>query len=118
CACARAQADAAEAPQGRGAEDRLPPPAKASPRARDRVMAETARPRVVVVHYHEISLKRGNRPLFLRRLQESLLRALGDLGAVRAEQLTGRLLLHLDTAVDAGALAGPIARGFVRRPTG
>jgi thiamine biosynthesis protein ThiI len=75
-------------------------------------MAETARPRVVVVHYHEISLKRGNRPLFLRRLQESLLRALGDLGAVRAEQLTGRLLLHLDTAVDAGALADRIARVF------
>jgi magnesium transporter len=23
---------------------------------------------MVVVHYHEISLKRGNRPLFLRRL--------------------------------------------------
>jgi len=75
-------------------------------------MAETARPRVVVVHYHEISLKRGNRPLFLRRLQESLLRALVDLGAVRAEQLTGRLLLHLDTAVDAGALADRIARVF------
>ena len=30
------------------------------------------RPRVVVVHYHEISLKRGNRPLFLRHLARNL----------------------------------------------
>ena len=37
----------------------------------------------VIVHYHEISLKRGNRPLFLRRLQENLARAVGDLGWVR-----------------------------------
>ena len=68
-------------------------------------MADVARPRVVVVHYHEISLKRGNRPLFLRRLQESLLRALSDLPPVRVEQLTGRILLHLDPAADADALA-------------
>ena len=75
-------------------------------------MADAARSRVVVVHYHEISLKRGNRPLFLRRLQESLLRALGDLGPVRVEQLTGRILLHLDSAVDAAAATGRIARVF------
>jgi adenylyl- and sulfurtransferase ThiI len=29
-----------------------------------------------VVHYHEISLKRGNRPLFLRQLHQNLLRAI------------------------------------------
>ena len=75
-------------------------------------MAEPARPRVVVVHYHEISLKRGNRPLFLRRLQESLLRALADLPPVGLEQLTGRILLHLDPAVDAESVAARIARVF------
>jgi thiamine biosynthesis protein ThiI len=75
-------------------------------------MAEPARPRVVVVHYHEISLKRGNRPLFLRRLQESLLRALADLPPVRVEQLTGRIVLHLDPAVDAEAAAERIGRVF------
>ena len=75
-------------------------------------MADVARPRVVVVHYHEISLKRGNRPLFLRRLQESLLRALTDLPPVRVEQLTGRILLHLDPAVDAEAVTARIARVF------
>ncbi|MEK7371970.1 MAG: tRNA uracil 4-sulfurtransferase ThiI [candidate division NC10 bacterium] len=55
---------------------------------------ETARDRCVIVHYHEISLKRGNRPLFLRRLQQNLVRALEDLGAPRVTQLTGRILLE------------------------
>ena len=44
----------------------------------------TPRP-AVVVHYHEISLKRGNRPLFLRRLLQNLERATSDTGPVRAE---------------------------------
>jgi tRNA uracil 4-sulfurtransferase len=73
---------------------------------------DAGRPRVVVIHYHEISLKRGNRPLFLRRLQESLLRALGDLGPVRIEQLTGRMVLHLDAGAEPEAVAGRIARVF------
>jgi len=49
----------------------------------------------VIVHYHEISLKRGNRPLFLRRLQENLARAVGDVGPVRVQQLPGRIVLDL-----------------------
>jgi tRNA uracil 4-sulfurtransferase len=49
----------------------------------------------VIVHYHEISLKRGNRPLFLRRLQENLARAVGDLGPVGVHQLPGRIVLDL-----------------------
>jgi len=49
----------------------------------------------VIVHYHEISLKRGNRPLFLRRLQENIARAVGDLGPVRVHQLPGRIVLDL-----------------------
>ena len=50
----------------------------------------------VVVHYHEISLKRGNRPLFLRQLARNLQRAVSDLGPVRLRQLSGRILLELD----------------------
>jgi tRNA uracil 4-sulfurtransferase len=49
----------------------------------------------VLVHYHEISLKRGNRPLFLRHLARNLERATADLGGVRATQLPGRILLDL-----------------------
>ncbi len=50
----------------------------------------------VVVHYHEVSLKRGNRPLFLRHLARNLGRAVSDLGRVRVQQLPGRILLDLE----------------------
>jgi thiamine biosynthesis protein ThiI len=48
-----------------------------------------------VVHYHEISLKRGNRPLFLRRLARNLAHATADVGPVEIRQLPGRILLEL-----------------------
>jgi thiamine biosynthesis protein ThiI len=51
---------------------------------------------VLVVHYHEISLKRGNRPLFLRHLRRNVERALAGTGAVGLEQLSGRLVVELD----------------------
>ena len=51
---------------------------------------------VLVVHYHEISLKRGNRPLFLRHLRRNLERALADLGAPGIAQLSGRIVVDLD----------------------
>jgi thiamine biosynthesis protein ThiI len=51
---------------------------------------------VVVVHYHEISLKRGNRPLFLRHLARNLARAAADLGPVTLRQRPGRIVLDLD----------------------
>ena len=49
----------------------------------------------VIVHYHEVSLKRGNRPLFLRHLARNLERACSDVGPVRLRQLSGRILLDL-----------------------
>jgi thiamine biosynthesis protein ThiI len=51
---------------------------------------------VLVVHYHEISLKRGNRPLFLRHLRRNVERALGDTGPAKIEQLSGRIVVDLD----------------------
>jgi thiamine biosynthesis protein ThiI len=51
---------------------------------------------VVVVHYHEVSLKRGNRPLFLRHLARNLARAVADLGELRPRQRPGRLVLDLE----------------------
>ncbi len=50
----------------------------------------------VIVHYHEVSLKRGNRPLFLRHLARNLERATADLPPVRLRQLSGRIVLDLD----------------------
>ena len=58
-------------------------------------MSGAARGLCAVVHYHEISLKGGNRPLFLRHLQQNLLRATSDLGPVRVVQLPGRIMLDL-----------------------
>src|ERR671934_2736201 len=49
-----------------------------------------------IVHYHEVSLKRGNRPLFLRHLARNLERATADVGPIRLRQLSGRILLDLD----------------------
>jgi len=64
----------------------------------------------VIVHYHEISLKRGNRPLFLRRLQENLARAVSDLGPVRVIQLPGRIVLDLEGNPDPEAVRGRLDR--------
>ncbi len=50
----------------------------------------------IVVHYHEISLKGGNRPLFLRHLSRNLARATADLPPVAVVQRPGRILLDLE----------------------
>jgi len=64
----------------------------------------------VIVHYDEISLKRGNRPLFLRHLARNLARATADLGDVAVRQLTGRILLELDGAPNPEAVRDRAAR--------
>jgi thiamine biosynthesis protein ThiI len=50
----------------------------------------------VLVHYHEISLKGGNRPLFLRQLARNLARATVDLPPVQVLQRPGRIVLDLE----------------------
>ena len=50
----------------------------------------------LVVHYHEISLKAGHRPMFLRHLRQNLERATADLQPVKVVQLPGRLMLDLE----------------------
>jgi len=64
----------------------------------------------LIVHYHEISLKRGNRPLFLRHLLQNLERATADLGPVRVRQLSGRILLDLEDHDRPEAVAARVAR--------
>jgi len=63
-----------------------------------------------IVHYHEISLKRGNRPLFLRQLQDNIRRAIGDLGPARLAQLPGRIMLDLTGHPDPGAVRDRLCR--------
>jgi thiamine biosynthesis protein ThiI len=65
---------------------------------------------VVLVHYHELGLKRGNRPLFLRHLARNLRRATADLGPVNLRQVSGRLLLELDQHPDPAAVRDRVRR--------
>jgi thiamine biosynthesis protein ThiI len=67
---------------------------------------------VFVVHYHEISLKRGNRPRFLRHLRDNITRALADLPPVRLSQLTGRLVIDVAGHPDPAAVSDRVGRVF------
>ncbi len=66
----------------------------------------------VVVHYHEISLKGGNRPLFLRRLSRNLVAATAGLDVRGVRRLPGRLVLDLGPDPDLGAVRERIAAVF------
>ena len=67
---------------------------------------------VLVVHYHEISLKRGNRPLFLRHLRRNVECALSDTGPAAIEQLSGRILVDLEGHPAPEAARDRVARIF------
>src|SRR5688572_12923879 len=67
---------------------------------------------VLVVHYHEISLKRGNRPLFLRHLRRNLQAALADVGPAPVRQLPGRIVVDLDGHPAPAAVQERVARVF------
>ena len=67
---------------------------------------------VLVVHYHEISLKRGNRPLFLRHLRRNVEHALAETGPVAIEQLSGRVLVDLESHPAPEAARDRVARVF------
>ncbi|MBI1734897.1 MAG: tRNA 4-thiouridine(8) synthase ThiI [Candidatus Rokubacteria bacterium] len=66
----------------------------------------------VIVHYHEISLKGGTRPMFLRHLARNLERATEDVGPARVRQLTGRIVLELDDRADPEAVKRRVMRVF------
>ena len=68
--------------------------------------------RAAIVHYHEIGLKGGTRPLFLRHLLRNLERATSDLPSVAAGQLPGRVVLALDDHPDPEAVKARVARVF------
>jgi tRNA uracil 4-sulfurtransferase len=67
---------------------------------------------VGLVHYHELGLKRGNRPLFLRHLARNLQRATSDLGPLTLRQVSGRVLLDLENHPDPAAVRDRVQRVF------
>lgn len=50
----------------------------------------------VLVRYHEIALKRNNRPYFMNLLRQNLASGVADLGLKGTKSLPGRLLLSFD----------------------
>jgi thiamine biosynthesis protein ThiI len=66
----------------------------------------------LVVHYHEISLKGGNRPLFIRRLGRNLQEATAGCGVRGLRRLPGRLVLDLAPGADLDLLRARVATVF------
>jgi thiamine biosynthesis protein ThiI len=55
----------------------------------------------IVVHYHELWLKRGNRRFFLHKLREALRRALDGIAISRISRPADRLIVEIDDAARA-----------------
>jgi thiamine biosynthesis protein ThiI len=66
----------------------------------------------VVVRYHEIALKGGNRPRFVARLIQNLRDATAGLGVTRAQSLPGRIVLWLAAGADVEGVCARIATTF------
>ena len=65
---------------------------------------------VGLVHYHELGLKRGNRPLFLRHLARNLRRVTSDLAPLTLRQVSGRVLLDLENHPDPATVRDRVRR--------
>lgn len=66
----------------------------------------------VVVHYHELWLKKGNRNFFLHQLREAIRRALGGIAIARISRPGDRLILQLARAADLEEALRRLARVF------
>lgn len=66
----------------------------------------------VVVHYHEIALKRGNRPAFVQRLVDNIGRALRGTGVKRIRTLAGRIVVNLTPHADWPEISRRLQRVF------
>ena len=58
--------------------------------------------RFVVVHYHEVGLKKGNRDYFENRLCDNIRQALADSGVPASEvrRVSGRILVQLSDSTN------------------
>lgn len=74
----------------------------------------TAKPVVngVVIHYHEIALKLGNRRFFEMQLRRNILRATNHLGVKDVLRLSGRLLCLFSSSVDEGKVIAALQKVF------
>jgi tRNA uracil 4-sulfurtransferase len=68
--------------------------------------------RFIVIHYHELGLKRGNRDYFENTLCANINSAVQDCGAERARRISGRILLPLRTDADIAEIKKRLRRVF------
>jgi len=66
----------------------------------------------ILVRYHEIALKKGNRPYFVELLKRNLVSAVRDLGLKKIHSLPGRLLMLFGEQADEEKIARRIERVF------
>ena len=66
----------------------------------------------VLIRYHEIALKKGNRQYFTELLKRNVLAAVKDLGAKEIRSLPARLLLTFKNEVDPALTVERISRIF------
>jgi thiamine biosynthesis protein ThiI len=68
--------------------------------------------RYALVHYHELTLKKGNRAYFVRRLIRNLQRGLAGTGAGPIAQIGARFLIDLPDNADEREICERLARTF------
>jgi thiamine biosynthesis protein ThiI len=68
--------------------------------------------RYALVHYHELTLKKGNRAYFVRRLIKNLQRGLAGTGVGAITQTGARFLIDLPDRADEGEVRARLARTF------
>src|SRR5262249_30047281 len=66
----------------------------------------------VVLHYHEIALKGGNRRVFVRQLVENLRRGLAGTGVHRVRSTPGRIVIALQKRCDWPEMQRRLARTY------
>lgn len=66
----------------------------------------------VLIRYHEIALKKGNRPYFTELLKKNLVTAVKDLGVKEIRSLPARLLLTFKNDIDQTTVVGRIQSVF------
>src|SRR5262249_46475710 len=66
----------------------------------------------IVVHYHELWLKLGNRLFFLHQLRRAMMRALEGISLVRITQPGDRYLIELEDESQTQAAIGRLQRVF------
>lgn len=66
----------------------------------------------ILVRYHEVALKKGNRPYFVEMLKRNLLSSVKDLGFREIKKLPGRLLLVSSEEADQEEISHRLQRVF------